>query len=58
MVEKTKTRVREPGPENNMYEVHLKARRDFIQRQNVGKLLIKGNERPWEVCRQGETTNF
>jgi len=58
MVEKTKTILREPGPEINMYEIHCKARRDFIQRQNIGKLLIKANERTWEISRQAKIKNF
>lgn len=58
MVEKTKTMVREPGPDQNMYEIHYKARRDFIQRQNTGKLLIKANERNWETTRQGRTKYY
>ncbi len=58
MAEKTRTMVREPGPEISMYEFHCKARRDFLQRQNIGKLLIKANERTWEVSRQGKTKNF
>ncbi len=58
MVEKTKTSVREPGPESSTYEIHYKARTDFIQRQNTGKLLIKANERDWEVGRQGKTKWF
>ena len=54
MAEKTKTKVQEPGSGPSVYEQHYKARRDFIQRQNTGKLLVKANEREYENSRQGK----
>ncbi|MBI2955478.1 MAG: cupin domain-containing protein [Chloroflexi bacterium] len=58
MVDKTKTMEREPGAAPSMYEIHVKARRDFIERQNTGKLLIKSNEREFRIGRQGKTKKF
>jgi len=48
MVDKTKTKVRESGAGPSVYEIHYKARKDFIQRQNTGKLLVKANESEYE----------
>ena len=53
MVDKTKTKVRESGADPSVYEIHYKARKDFIQRQNTGKLLVKSIEREFENSRQG-----
>ncbi|MBI2952831.1 MAG: cupin domain-containing protein [Chloroflexi bacterium] len=58
MIDKTRTMAREPGNAASMYEVHVKARRDFIERQNTGKLLIKSNEREFQVSRQGKAKKF
>lgn len=57
-MEKTRTKTREPEPEISNYEFHIKYRRDFIQRQNTGKLLIKASERNWAISRQSKSKTF
>ncbi|MBI2952832.1 MAG: cupin domain-containing protein [Chloroflexi bacterium] len=58
MVDKTKSLAREPGASGSYYEVHVKARRDFIERQNTGKLLVKADEHEFEIARQGKTKTY
>ncbi|MBI2955480.1 MAG: cupin domain-containing protein [Chloroflexi bacterium] len=57
-MEKTRTMAQEPDASTSDYEAHLKARREFIEQQNTGKLLIKGNEREFRITRQGRSKYF
>ena len=51
------TREREPVFES-VYQRHLKSRLDFIQRNLVGKLLIKSTDREWEITKQGRIKHY
>ncbi|MBI2953830.1 MAG: cupin domain-containing protein [Chloroflexi bacterium] len=55
MVDKTRTKAREPGASQSMYDLDVKTRREFIERQETGKLLIKANEREFRITRQGKS---
>lgn len=51
------TREREPGSES-VYQRHVKARQEFIQRNLTGKVLIKSTDREWDITRQGRTKHY
>ncbi|GGG02022.1 cupin domain-containing protein [Paenibacillus abyssi] len=50
--ERTKSREREQMP-NNIYEMALKYRKDFNDRQVSGRLLVKGKDAEVQLSRQG-----
>jgi gentisate 1,2-dioxygenase len=54
MAEIERTRVRERGalPEN-AYERVIRLRQEFLERQEVGPVVIKPAQRQWEMTRQG-----
>ncbi|MBI2955468.1 MAG: cupin domain-containing protein [Chloroflexi bacterium] len=58
MVEKTKTMSPEPGPSATIYERHARIRKEFIERQNTGKLLVKSSEREFQTTRQGRSKYY
>jgi hypothetical protein len=40
------------------YEITYKAREGFVERQRKGKIVLKGDERPWDMSRQGRLKWF
>ncbi len=50
--EKTRNREREQLP-NNIYEMALRYRRDFNDRQVSGRILVKGKDMEVQLSRQG-----
>ncbi|MFQ5826378.1 MAG: cupin domain-containing protein, partial [Dehalococcoidia bacterium] len=53
MVEKVVERGREPEPEELFYDLTYKWRAEWRRQREVGKVVIKGNDMPWEQNRQG-----
>lgn len=54
MAEIERTRVRERGTVPELvYEKILKAKAQFIDQQNMGKIVIKASSREWQQGRQG-----
>jgi mannose-6-phosphate isomerase-like protein (cupin superfamily) len=54
MAEYQQTRVRQREPaQQNTYEMSMKDRREFLDRQAHGKMVVKASDRPWEQNRQG-----
>jgi hypothetical protein len=59
MSESERTRVRERGaPQLNGYEMILKQRKDWDQRQLTGPVVIKPSDREAQVSRQGRLTYY
>lgn len=50
--ERQREREREALPENT-YERNVRARKEYIERQHKGKLVVRFHERAWEESRQG-----
>ena len=50
--ERVKERVR-GTLELDGYERTFQNRAEFLEHQLTGKIVVKGSERPWELCRQG-----
>ena len=54
MAESDRTRVRERGPApSGSYELILKQRKDFDERQRMGPVVVRSTDREWELNRQG-----
>ncbi|MBI2954056.1 MAG: cupin domain-containing protein [Chloroflexi bacterium] len=55
MVDRTRTKEREPNPTPSVYDMDVKGRREFKELQDTGKLLVKANERQVRITRQGRS---
>jgi len=54
MAEQEKTRTRERGTmETSGYEMFLRARKEFDERQQTGQIVIKPSDREYQITRQG-----
>jgi hypothetical protein len=51
-LQQTRVREREPGQQST-YELSLKDRREFLERQATGEIVVRGASRRWEQNRQG-----
>jgi len=59
MAEWTRTREREPGAlEANSYEMIVRERREFADRQLQGPVVIKLSDRKFQVTRQGKVLYY
>ena len=48
----------EESGDQTVYQHHVKARQEFIQRNLTGKLLIKSTDRKWDFNRQGRVKHY
>jgi mannose-6-phosphate isomerase-like protein (cupin superfamily) len=54
MVERELNRVRERGAiEQTPYEIFLRSRKEFDERQNTGPIVIRPSDREYQITRQG-----
>ena len=54
MADMERTRVRERGAiEESPYEIFLRSRKEFDQRQMEGPVVIKPSDREYQITRQG-----
>jgi hypothetical protein len=54
MSEQERTKVRERGTiEQTPYEIFLRSRKEFDERQNTGPVVIKPSDREYQITRQG-----
>jgi mannose-6-phosphate isomerase-like protein (cupin superfamily) len=54
MVEREVNRVRERGAiEQTPYEIFLRSRKEFDERQNTGPIVIRPSDREYQITRQG-----
>src|SRR3974390_180546 len=51
-IERTRTRERGAIPETP-YEIFMRARREFLERQNSGQVVVKPSDREFYITRQG-----
>ena len=59
MADFERTRVREPdAPQLNGYEILLRLRKEWDERQLTGQVVIKPSDREVQVSRQGRLTYF
>ena len=59
MAETERTRVRERGPlKEDSYERIMRDRKEFLERQRTGPVVIKPADRPMQVTRQGRIIYF
>src|SRR5688572_223210 len=50
--ERTRTREREPGGET-LYDTFIRSRKEFAERQLMGRIVIKPSDREYQQTRQG-----
>lgn len=59
MAEQERVRVREQEPEpENIYEIDIRAWREFADRQKNGKLVVHASDREWAQTRQGRIKHY
>ena len=60
MSERRKTRIesREPEPMGTNYDQAVRAKEARNKRMAEGKVIVKGNDLPWELNRQGRIKFF
>ncbi|MBI4334986.1 MAG: cupin domain-containing protein [Chloroflexi bacterium] len=52
MVERVFERKKEPEPQENTYDRHMREQNEALRRKLEGKIIIKGKERAWDQSRQ------
>jgi mannose-6-phosphate isomerase-like protein (cupin superfamily) len=55
--DRTRVREREPGVET-FYDIHIRKRREFQERQRNGPIVIKPSDRQFQQTRQGRLMYF
>ena len=56
-IERTRTREREPGA-ITPYDIFMRSRREFLERQETGQIVIHLEDREYFVTRQGKLLNY